>query len=66
MQIEPFKLPKKKCSTRVSPLMTNLSPLMISLGAKKKFELACFHDQGTVVTLIMKLTATFKIGRHQS
>ena len=35
-------------------------------GRQEKFELTRFHDQGTVVTLIMKLTATFKIGRHDS
>ena len=35
-------------------------------GRQEKFELARFHDQGTVVILIMKLTATFKIGHHDS
>ena len=59
MQKEPFETTYKKCPTRVSPLMT-------SLGAKKKFELVRFHDQETVVMLIMKLIATFKIDRHDS
>ena len=31
---------------------------------QEKFKLVRFHDQGTVVMLIMKLTGTFKIGRH--
>ena len=33
---------------------------------RKKIKIAFFHDQGTMVTLIMKLTVTCKIGSHHS
>ena len=35
-------------------------------GRQEKFELARFHDQEIVETLIIKLTATFKNGRYDS
>ena len=49
MQKEPLETTQKKCPARVSPLMTNLSPLMKSLGVGK-FELARVMTHENFVT----------------
>ena len=49
----PEKVPSSRVTTHDKFVTTHDKS-----GRQEKFEIARFHDQGTVVTLIMKLTVT--------
>ena len=57
MQIEPLNTKEKVPSPRVTTHDKFVTTHDKS-GRQEKIEIARFHDQGTVVTLIMKLTVT--------
>ena len=65
MQIEPLNTKEKVPSPRVTTHDKFVTTHDKS-GRQKKIKIARFYDQGTVVTLIMNLTATFKNGCHDS